>query len=885
MDRSLTDRQDFLSKWRSCNENAGTPAARSNRKSVGNMTLKWFIIALGFLFTSYVNADQITLNHALRIVGPYKGVFTSVPAQSNTNETTDAPLLGNGDVGVAIMNNINTMTFILGKNEFWSLNDRSVRAMARLSLAIPDMVGASYFMTQDIAKAEVNGTFTISDNTITTKSWVQADNTIINRFITKLSYSGSGTKTVTVSLAVGNDNTYANSLGSSADVLYIDVAADNVDAVSGIATGKVRVATRVIGTTGAISDNKLVFTLSPGNTYSLVTCIMSNYDSSSYKTDAISNIASETVADIDALNNSHYIWWNNFYAKSFVEIPNKTLEKEFYGSLYLLACCSRTNEAAAGLWGNWVMENPAWNSDYTLNYDYEAPFYLAGPTNHPELADSYDKPVIDWIPNAQAEAKANGWTGAFYRVHIGPLPNGSSDQNTWNQKSCGAFAATDMIMHYNYTKDLTYANRIYNTLKQMAIFWQDYLHWDGTRYVILSDAQHEGNADPQTNGVMSLGLVRFLLQGCIDISTDLNVDASNRTIWLDRLSKISAFPTFTRNGQTVFRYTEVGLDWNDGNGIGAQHIYPGSQIGLGSDSAILAIGKNMIGQMSRWNDGNATVTFYSAAARVGYDPSTILAQLNSWVTGNAFPNLHIHTGGGGVENFNTVPSTICEMLLQSFQNKIRLFSDWPANTYAKFGDLGAYGGFLVSSDIENNTVQYIRIISNAGKNLVFANPWPGQTLRMFKNGIDAGTLSGKDISLSTSVNDTLSIATNGTSLNTIVARLNNPGGSIVGVANKPLSSRQNLLSPIAKKLFSRTRDKVITFSIANAHAGIKKMIVDVYTLNGTLVREIVSNGNAANWDMKDIGNAFAATGVYVYRLKPDLVDKAATMSGVFQITQ
>jgi hypothetical protein len=556
-----------------------------------------------------VNADPTTSAHALRIVGQYKGTFTAAPAQSNTNETTDAPLLGNGDVGVAVMNNIDAMTFILGKNEFWSLNDRSVRAMARLSLAIPSMAGASYSMTEDIPLGEVNGTFTLAGNTITTKSWVQADNSVTNSFITKFTYSGTGTKGVAVSLAVGNQNTYGSTTGSSGDVLYIDVAADNVGSVGGYATRKVRVATRVIGTTGTIGNNILNFTLSPGNTYSLVTCIMSNYDSASYQSQAVGSISSKTPPDIDAVSSAHHAWWNNFYSRSFIEIPNKTIEKEFYGSLYLLACCSRTNEAAPGLWANWVMENPAWNSDYTLNYDYEAPFYMAMPTNHPELADSYDKPVIDWVPNAQAEATANGWTGAFYRVHIGPLPNGSGDQNTWNQKSPGAFAATDMIMHYYYTRDLTYANKIYNTLKQMGIFWQNYLNWDGSRYVILNDAQHEGNANPQTNGIMSLGLVRFLLQACIDISTDLNLDASNRAIWQDRLGKLSAFPTFTRNGQTVFRYTEVGLDWNGGNAIGTQHIYPGSQIGLGSDSGLLQIAKNMVGQMVRWNDGNATPTF------------------------------------------------------------------------------------------------------------------------------------------------------------------------------------------------------------------------------------------------------------------------------------
>ena len=309
-------------------------------------------------------ADQTTAAQALRIVEQDKGTFSSPPSLTNTNETTDAPLLGNGDVGVAILNNIDAMTFILGKNEFWSLNDRTVKAMVRLSLAIPGMAGASYSVTEDIPLGEVNGTFTLSGNTITTKSWVQADNTVTNRFITNFTYSGTGTKSVAVSLAAGNQNTYGNSIGSSGDVLYIDVKADNVDSVGGYATRKVRVATRVIGTTGTISNNTLNFTLSPGNTFSLVTCIISNYDSASYQSKAISGISSETPADIDTLNDAHHAWWNNFYGKSFIEIPNKTIEKEFYGSLYLLASCSRTNEAPPGLWANWVMENPAWNSDY-----------------------------------------------------------------------------------------------------------------------------------------------------------------------------------------------------------------------------------------------------------------------------------------------------------------------------------------------------------------------------------------------------------------------------------------------------------------------------------------------------------------------------------------
>jgi alpha-L-fucosidase 2 len=682
--------------------------------------------------------------------------------------------MGNGDVGVSVIGTIDAMTFVLGKNEFWSLADGHLKALARLSLAIPGMSGASYSMTESIGPAEVTGTFASGANTLETRSWVQADDTTNNNLVTEFTYAGTTPQDVSVSLSPGDSNTYPSAVSSTADVLYIDVSADSAPMVGNQMTHKARVAVRVIGAPGSLSSGSLHFTLAPGQSVSLVTSIVSNFDSASFQTAAVNGLTALVQSDVDSMSARHQAWWSAFAQQSFVEIPNKTVEKEYYASLYLLASTSRSGEAAPGLWGVWVMTDPNWNGDYTLNYNYEVPFYAAFPTNHVSLADAYDEPVANWVPNAQALATERGFTGAYYRVHIGPLPNGSADTNEWNQKFPGAYAATDMLMHYYFTVDPAYATSVYPTLKQMAVFWENYLVWDGTRYVIVNDAQHEGNPYPQTNGVMSLGLVRFLLQGCIDISTALGVDAAERQVWQTRLTHLSAFPTFSMNGETVFRYTEVGLDWNDGNSIGIQHIYPGSQIGLGSDPTLLQTGKNMVSVMGRWSDGNGTNTFYPAAARVGYDPATILSNLQSWIEENTYPNLHIHTGGGGIENLNTVPSTIDEMLLQSFQGTIRLFADWPAGTDARFGDLRAYGAFLVSSDVRSSVVQYVRVVSEAGGPFTLANPWPNGTLRAYRNGVDAGTLGGAEVTMPTVAGDVILIAPDGASYDAIVAKLSVP---------------------------------------------------------------------------------------------------------------
>ena len=713
------------------------------------------------------------------LANQYQGTFSSPPSQTDTQETPDGPLLGNGDVGVVVLGTIDAMTFILAKNEFWSLNQGTVKAMARLSLSIPGMQGASYAMTENIGPGQVTGTFTHNGITIETTSWVQATDTTNNLFFTQFSYTGNTPQAVTASLAVGHMNDNPTSGGSMGDVLYEDVAADSVDTVGGDTTRKVRVAIRAVGTTGSVGNGGLTFTLSAGQTVTLAASIMSNVDSSSYQTQSISNVSALAPSDVTTYSTSHQAWWDAFHRTSYVQIADKTVEKEYYASLYLLASASREGEAPPGLWANWVMTDPAWNSDYTLNYNYEAPFYMTFPTNHLAVSANYDTPVIAWIPKAQAEAMQNGWTGAYYRVHIGPQPNGSADTSEHNQKFCGAFAVSDMIMHYYYAPDAAYANAIYPTLKQVAIFWESYLVKDGNVYDIVNDAQQEDDPDPQTDGVMSLGLVRFLLQACIDLSTALDVDATERATWQDLLTNLAPFPTYTgcptcTNGETVFRYTSVGRDWDTGNTIGIQHIYPASQIGLSSNSGLLQIANNMIGAMARWNDGNGTDTFYPAAARVGYNPTTILSNLDSWIKNNTYPNLHIHTGGGGIENLNTAPATIAEMLLQSFQGVIRVFADWPSMSDAKFAGLRVYGGFLVASRMTSGTVPYVMITSEMGGTFTLASPWGQGQLAVYRNGQNAPSRSGSTLTVQTCPGDVVVLAPSGTSYDSVVALANAP---------------------------------------------------------------------------------------------------------------
>ena len=712
-------------------------------------------------------ADWLSASPGWRIAQRYAGVWTSPPTVLSGGETVDAPLLGNGDIGVAVGGSISKQTMYLGKNDFFSGSRHAIEPLGRIVVTAAGLSGSSYHVVQDIAQAEVRGTYTLGGQTLRTTSWVDANS---GRFATSFTLTGGSAQRIGVTLQNGSGGT--PSISTRGSDLDADVVADT-------GTGSdphARIAAHIVGQHPSISGDTITLNLRPGTTSTLVAGIVTSIDSESWQSSADALVRGLTAREVDSRRAGHRSWWRSYWSRSYVEIPDRAVEKSWYGSLYLLGSASRPGKYAPGLWGNWITGEMNWNGDYHTNYNYQAPFYAALSTNHiPQMA-AYDQPVLDWQSAGQAMAAQNGFTGVLYPVGLSPKGT-SADTNMYNQKSDAVNLASDMVMRFEYTRDLAYAKMVYPWLKQVGLFWQNYLVWDAAnnRYVIVNDSPHEGLPYPQTNSALSIGLIHLLLQGLIDMSSALNRDPGTRATWQKISSHLSALSTMTLDGQTVLRETEVGSDLvNDGNDIDAQAIYPGSMIGLDSDPTRQQTARNTIGALTKaWHGDNAPATFYAAAARVGYDPRAILANLHVEATNESYPNLAVHHYGGGIENVNVTTSGLDEMLLQSFQNDIKVFADWPANTNAKFGDLLAYGNFLVSSSKAGNAVQYLRAVSQSGGRFTFTNPWPGR-VEVYRNGHHAGSVSGATITLATSAHDTLELAPAGTALSTIRRELNQP---------------------------------------------------------------------------------------------------------------
>ena len=431
---------------------------------------------------------------------------------------------------------------------------------------------------------------------------------------------------------------------------------------------EVAVATRLIGVEG------LDATIKPGETVTVATAILSDLDDPAFLTTAKTNLAELTPQKVEALAGLHHAWWTAYWARSFIVIPDKEIERRWYAALYAMGSCSRAGKVAPGLWGNWLTtDNPNWHGDFHLNYNFQAPYYLVYGANHADVSLPFYQALRESLENGRAMAKRHGWKGVHFPVCIGPW--GLSPENPdgdWGQRSDAAYAALNFIWYWQYTQDEAFLRQtIYPYLSEVAAFWEDYLKLENGRYVIYSDSIHEGSG-PDFNPILSLGLVRALFKNMLSTSQALGVDADKRAKWQDILDRLSAFPLQERDGRTMFRYSEKGMDWCDGNTLGIQHIFPSGAIGLDSDPKLLEISRNMIDAMHRWSDPNGFSSWYSACARVGYDPKRILAGLRHECDTRSAPNLLLQYGGGGIENCSGFLA-INEMLLQSHDGIIRLF--------------------------------------------------------------------------------------------------------------------------------------------------------------------------------------------------------------------
>jgi alpha-L-fucosidase 2 len=706
------------------------------------------------------------------IVRRHTAIRTDPTGQTPHIHLPDGNLLGNGDIGVVVAGGPDRQTFYIGKNDFWVPCTRfgylrgtgigqQNYPIGGVSVTIPALAGARFFQEMDLHQAESRSVFAKENLSVRYNAKVVATENVL---IVELENSGSAPVTVEVETWTrSNSVRYGPNKPTPADLTIPDtstagtegdlmwVTRDSTTLPDDAWRTHAAIVTRVLGTasTSVARDRHKVgcgLTLAAGQQAIIVAQVGNAVQfAPSFQLSKIKELVVEgeeslsqtrkrcagwTIGAVRELERRHQEWWEQYWGKSWVELPGEPLlEKFFYGAVYLMGAGARAGKVAPGLYGPWTTSDTAeWSADYHLDYNFQHSWYGVYAINRPELALAYCDAIVNLLPLARETARKNKQEGLLFLTCAGPYGWAYPSHNSLPNNAESAINFRD---YYQFTQDLDFLRNVaYPFMKEVALNWDAKLikepgvsgQTDDYRYKV--HMAWDERAIKVDNPTSCLAFVRALYEALVQASEKLGADSELLPRWRDIVEHLSTWPTTLYKGKTVFDFGE-GRNEPEGSvyPYNTYPFYPAAVEGLDSPCRQTLI-NTLATRPSYWTQENAFTQVFAAAAQGGYPTEELIERLRTRLRAEMAPNGVRVPGHSTLENAFAVNNVVL-MLLQSDDGCVRVFPVWDLKKDARFLHLRARGAFLVSSEIKNGAVQYVRINSEKGGPITVVNPWAG----------------------------------------------------------------------------------------------------------------------------------------------------------------
>ena len=101
---------------------------------------------------------------------------------------------------------------------------------------------------------------------------------------------------------------------------------------------------------------------------------------------------------------SHIQWWEDYWHRSSVSIPDKLLERQYYLEMYKFACVARDQAPPISLQAIWTADNgnlPPWKGDFHHDLNTQLSYWPGYTANHLDLTRGYTR----WMWKVKKEKK------------------------------------------------------------------------------------------------------------------------------------------------------------------------------------------------------------------------------------------------------------------------------------------------------------------------------------------------------------------------------------------------------------------------------------------------------------------------------------------------
>lgn len=402
---------------------------------------------------------------------------------------------------------------------------------------------------------------------------------------------------------------------------------------------------------------------------------------------------------LDNVKADMHKWWNKYYSKGMIDIPDKKMENFYHIQLYKLATCSRPDGPAMDVFGTFYKTSqwPGiwWNLNIQLTY------MSTLPTNRLEQAENFiklmDESLFD-ILKSRGTAKVGDFAWALHTYwsymryagyswkeigrKVGPKAVGILDIYKPHLKDTGKTIDLIATESPEYEGFKVYDNSNYNLAA---------LRWILTvlKEINYKTGMYSGEAKEWNNILQRLHPAPIDENGYM-IASDKPMAKSHRH-YSHLLSFYPLRLENPNNPETAY-ILEKSIDhWmNVGGGKGlAGYSYTGAS----SLYAFLGNGNKSYDKLNHFLNKPIGISLLL--------PNT----------------MYVESDGKNpvIETPLSAATAITEMLLQSWGETIRLFPAVPdAWKTCSFNKLRAEGGFDVSASMENGVLKWVEIHSDAG---------------------------------------------------------------------------------------------------------------------------------------------------------------------------